>query len=105
VPDVARLRGEIQALMGNAYMQLGRWENARTCHLRDLDLAVSDEARSRALGNVGRVFAATGQADKAIEHWLDKLPLCAENPVETAWLCHEIGRAYLELGKPYPALE
>ena len=66
-------------------MALGKWDLARACHLRDLDLALTDEARSRALGNIGRLHAALGQFDKAVEHWLDKLPLVTA-PVEQAWL-------------------
>ena len=58
----------------------------------------NDDAKSRALDNLGRVFARQGNFDKAIESWETKLPM-AKSSLETTWLYHEIGRCNLELGK------
>lgn len=52
---------------------------------------------SRALENLGRVYARSGRFKEAIEVWEEKLPL-ASSDIEKAWLYHEIGRCYLELG-------
>ncbi len=57
----------------------------------------NDDGRSRALDNLGRVYARIGKFDLAVEHWKEKLPL-VKSPLEATWLYHEIGRCYLELG-------
>lgn len=56
-----------------------------------------EEAKSRALDNMGRVYARQGEYEKAINAWERKIPL-AKTPLETTWLYHEIGRCHLELG-------
>ena len=55
------------------------------------------EDKSRAYENLGRVYARNGKFKEAINVWEEKLPL-ASNDIEKAWLFHEIGRCYLELG-------
>ena len=55
------------------------------------------EGISRALENIGRVYARNGKYKEAVEVWEKKLPL-AESDLEKAWLYHEIGRCYLETG-------
>lgn len=57
----------------------------------------SVEDKSRAYENLGRVYARNGKFQEAINVWEQKLPL-ATNDIEKAWLFHEIGRCYLELG-------
>ena len=57
-----------------------------------------EESKSRALDNLGRVYARQGNFKQAISCWETKLPL-AKTPLETTWLYHEIGRCNLELGK------
>ncbi len=53
---------------------------------------------------MGRVYARNGKFKEAISVWEDKLPL-ASNDIEKAWLFHEIGRCYLELGNNDKACE
>lgn len=52
--------------------------------------------KSRALDNLGRVYAKAGEYGKAIDQWMDKMPL-VKSPLESTWLFHEIGRCHLEL--------
>ncbi|KAK2496869.1 hypothetical protein MC885_015312, partial [Smutsia gigantea] len=60
------------------------------------------DAKSRALDNIGRVFARVGKFQKAIDTWEEKIPL-AKSTLEKTWLFHEIGRCYLELGQAWQA--
>ena len=53
---------------------------------------------------MGRVYARNGKFQDAINTWEEKLPL-ATNDIEKAWLFHEIGRCYLELGNNQKACE
>ena len=54
------------------------------------------EAKSRALDNLGRLYAKRGEYTKAIDAWIEKLPL-SKSVLESTWLYHEIGRCHLEL--------
>ena len=54
------------------------------------------EAKSRALDNLGRLYAKQGEYTKAIDAWMEKLPFC-KSVLESTWLYHEIGRCHLEL--------
>uniref|UniRef100_A0A671QM53 Outer dynein arm-docking complex subunit 4 n=1 Tax=Sinocyclocheilus anshuiensis TaxID=1608454 RepID=A0A671QM53_9TELE len=68
-------------------------------HEKDLELAKKGDlmdSKSRALDNIGRVYARIGKFQQAIEVWEEKLPLACGG-LEKAWLFHEIGRCYLEL--------
>ena len=70
-------------------------------HKRELKIAEQNNLsieKSRALDNIGRVYARLGKFDSAIEAWTVKLPL-AESALEKAWLHHELGRCHFELGR------
>lgn len=56
------------------------------------------EAKSRALDNIGRVYARIGEFQNAIDVWEEKIPM-AKSSLEKTWLFHEIGRCYLELAR------
>lgn len=45
---------------------------------------------------MGRVHAKAGEYDRAIDKWMEKMPLI-KTPLESTWLFHEIGRCHLEL--------
>ncbi|KAB0397714.1 hypothetical protein E2I00_019163 [Balaenoptera physalus] len=60
------------------------------------------DAKSRALDNIGRVFARVGKFQQAIDTWEEKIPL-AKTTLEKTWLFHEIGRCYLELDQAWQA--
>ena len=59
-------------------------------------ISESKEAKSRALDNLGRLYAKMGEYTKAIDAWIEKLPL-SKSVLESTWLYHEIGRCHLEL--------
>ncbi|KAF4787492.1 hypothetical protein TURU_170275 [Turdus rufiventris] len=61
-------------------------------------LSALTDAVSRALDNIGHVYARIGKFQQAINTWEEKIPL-AQSSLEKAWLFHEIGRCYLELDK------
>ncbi|XDA72244.1 hypothetical protein R6Z07F_002533 [Ovis aries] len=72
---------------------------------KDLEIAKEydlPDAKSRALDNIGRVFARVGKFQQAIDTWEEKIPL-AKTTLEKTWLFHEIGRCYLELDQAWEA--
>ncbi|KAI4588906.1 hypothetical protein MJG53_003314 [Ovis ammon polii x Ovis aries] len=83
-------------LVGNLYSCIG---------MKDLEIAKEydlPDAKSRALDNIGRVFARVGKFQQAIDTWEEKIPL-AKTTLEKTWLFHEIGRCYLELDQAWEA--
>ena len=92
---------DVYSRLGNAYLELGDYNRALEYHNRDLRIAETKdftERRSRALDNLGRVYARSGQFPQAIQVWERKVPL-ATSPLEKAWLFHEIGQCQFGLGK------
>ncbi|XP_064843448.1 outer dynein arm-docking complex subunit 4 isoform X2 [Oncorhynchus masou masou] len=99
VPNKKEVLGNLHSCIGNSLIDLGKMDRALDNHLKDLDLARQcklPEAKSRALDNVGRVYARIGKFPQAINAWEEKIPL-ASGGLERTWLFHEIGRCYLEL--------
>ena len=103
--DELQNRAEIMATLyssiGNAYLEMNNFNKAMDYHERDLEIAKENEledAKSRALDNLGRVYARKGSFQKAIDVWSEKIPM-SKSPLESAWLFHEIGRCHLELGQ------
>ncbi|XP_013421204.1 tetratricopeptide repeat protein 25 isoform X2 [Lingula anatina] len=97
-PDIL---ANIHSCTGNAYLELNQYPQALEHHQKDYDLAEEHElpeAKSRAMDNLGRVYARMGEFQKAIDIWEQKLPL-SSSPLESTWLNHEVGRCLLELGK------
>ncbi|CAG5118865.1 unnamed protein product [Candidula unifasciata] len=102
-----QLASTLHSIMGNAYMELNDYENAIIHHSLDLAIAEQwyiDQAELRALDNLGRAYARNGEYQKAIDVWERKLPL-SKGQLEIAWLCHELGRCYLELDQTKVAKE
>ncbi|XP_076455502.1 outer dynein arm-docking complex subunit 4-like [Babylonia areolata] len=99
------LKAQLHSCMGNAYLELGQYDKALQHHQEDYDIGEKfdiEEAVSRGLDNLGRVYARKGDFEKAIKVWDTKLPL-SKTPLETTWLCHEIGRCHLEMDRPEKA--
>ncbi|XP_045065599.1 outer dynein arm-docking complex subunit 4 isoform X2 [Coregonus clupeaformis] len=99
VPNKKEVLGNLHSCIGNALIDLGEMDKALDSHQKDLDLARQcklPEAKSRALDNVGRVYARIGKFPQAIDAWEEKIPLACGG-LERTWLFHEIGRCYLEL--------
>ncbi|NXA74802.1 TTC25 protein, partial [Thryothorus ludovicianus] len=101
VPNKNELIGDLHSCIGNAQLAMGQMEAALHSHKMDLDSARQNaltDAVSRALDNIGHVYARIGKFQQAIDTWEEKIPL-AQSSLEKAWLFHEIGRCYLELDK------
>ncbi|XP_008833492.1 tetratricopeptide repeat protein 25 isoform X3 [Nannospalax galili] len=93
------LVGNLYSCIGNAQIELGQMAAALESHRKDLEIAKEYDlpnSKSRALDNIGRVFARVGKFQQAIDTWEEKIPL-AKTTLEKTWLFHEIGRCYLEL--------
>ncbi|NWV06291.1 TTC25 protein, partial [Ptilonorhynchus violaceus] len=101
VPNKNELIGNLHSCIGNAQLEMGQMEAALRSHKMDLDCARQNalpDAESRALDNIGHVYARIGRFQQAINTWEEKIPM-AKSSLEKAWLFHEIGRCYLELDK------
>ncbi|NXC18268.1 TTC25 protein, partial [Corythaeola cristata] len=101
VPNKNELIGNLHSCIGNAQLEMGQMEAALQSHKMDLEFARQSDlpdAISRALGNIGRVYARIGKFQHAIDTWEEKIPM-AKSSLEKTWLFHEIGRCYLELDK------
>ncbi|NXT04113.1 TTC25 protein, partial [Prunella fulvescens] len=99
VPNKNELIGNLYSCIGNAQLAMGQMEAALHSHEMDLEWARENtlpDAVSRALDNIGHVYARIGKFQQAINSWEEKIPL-AQSSLEKAWLFHEIGRCYLEL--------
>ncbi|XP_035424320.1 outer dynein arm-docking complex subunit 4 isoform X2 [Cygnus atratus] len=101
VPNKNELIGNLHSCIGNAQLEMGQMEAALQSHKMDLEFARQNnlpDAISRALDNIGRVYARIGKFMEAIDTWEEKIPM-AKSSLEKTWLFHEIGRCYLELDK------
>ncbi|KAM6450237.1 outer dynein arm-docking complex subunit 4 isoform 2-T2 [Liasis olivaceus] len=101
IPNRSELVGNLYSCIGNAHIEMGNMMAALQSHRLDLDIAKENnltDAISRALDNIGRVYARMGSFQEAIDTWEEKIPLVKSN-LEKTWLFHEIGRCYLELNK------
>lgn len=99
VPNKAEVVGNLYSCIGNAYLEMDNYDEALKYHEKDLKAAKkhdNKEAKSRALDNLGRLYAKSGEYTKAIDSWIEKLPL-SKSAIESTWLYHEIGRCHLEL--------
>uniref|UniRef100_A0A3B4ZZB4 Uncharacterized protein n=1 Tax=Stegastes partitus TaxID=144197 RepID=A0A3B4ZZB4_9TELE len=88
--------------MGNVWFDLGVVDKALEHHQKDLEVSEHKlpEPMSRALDNISRVYAQTGQFEVAIETyiWEKKVPLL-HGALEKTWLFHELSCCYLMLKK------
>ncbi|XP_076374178.1 outer dynein arm-docking complex subunit 4-like isoform X2 [Tachypleus tridentatus] len=107
LPNKAEILASVYSNIGSAHMESGDLESALQFHQKDLELGEQynlEESRSRAMDNIGRIFALRHELDKAIEVWEMKIPLCSL-AIEKTWLHHELGRCYLELNEHIKAKE
>ncbi|EMP40494.1 Tetratricopeptide repeat protein 25 [Chelonia mydas] len=101
IPNKNELIGNLYSCIGNAQIEMEQMGAALQSHKMDLEIARENDlpdAVSRALDNIGRVYARIGKFQQAIDTWEEKIPL-AKTSLEKTWLFHEIGRCYLELGE------
>ncbi|KAI9203623.1 uncharacterized protein BJ171DRAFT_623115 [Polychytrium aggregatum] len=103
-----KVTGEIYSIMGTIYFEMGVMSQAVHYHKKDFmvgrDLNLK-EAKSRALGNIGRVFVRLCKYPEAIRAFEEKLNYTSDPSIDRAWLLHDIGRCNLELGFPMVAAE
>lgn len=107
VPNKMEVIANLHSCIGNAHLELGSYDKAQEQHQIDYNLGEEhdmEEACSRGLDNLGRVYARKGDYSQAITVWEKKLPL-SKSALESTWLYHEIGRCYLEMGKYQTAKE
>ncbi|KAM4598220.1 outer dynein arm-docking complex subunit 4 [Polymixia lowei] len=105
IPNKKEVLGNLHNCIGNALIDLEDMEKALDHHRKDLELATQcdlPDAKSRALDNIGRVYARIGKFSQAIEVWEEKIAF-VRGDLEKSWLFHEIGRCYLELKRPTEA--
>ncbi|XP_074553010.1 outer dynein arm-docking complex subunit 4 [Halichoeres trimaculatus] len=98
-PRKKEVLGNLHSCVGNALTEMGDIEKALEHHQKDLELATEcnlPDAMSRALDNIGGLYAQVGEYTQAIEFWEKKIPLVCEG-LEKTWLFHEIGWCHLEL--------
>lgn len=99
LPNKDDILANLFSCKGNSYLEMGDLKKALRFHQEDYeiskDLAFLD-AKSRALDNLGRVHARSGNYQEAIDSWESKISL-TRSPLEATWLRHEIGRCYLEI--------
>ncbi|NXK15992.1 TTC25 protein, partial [Arenaria interpres] len=101
VPNKNELIGNLYSCIGNAQLEMGRLQAALQSHKMDLECARRSDlpdAISRALDNIGRVYARMGKFQQAIDTWEEKIPM-AKSSLEKTWLFHEIGQCYMELNQ------
>jgi len=94
------LTARVQSAQGTAHMLLGNMSDAIKYHKKDLQVAEEQkdiEGRNRACGNLGRVYCMKKDYQKAIDYWKMALET-TESQLERAWLYHDIGRCFYELG-------
>ncbi|XP_065555098.1 outer dynein arm-docking complex subunit 4 isoform X2 [Lathamus discolor] len=99
LPNRKELIADLYSRIGKAQLEMGQTEAALQSHRMDLEVARQHDlpdAVSRALENIGRVYASTRRFQPAIDTWEKKIPMVKSN-LEKTWLFHEIGRCYLEL--------
>ncbi|XP_034566972.1 tetratricopeptide repeat protein 25 [Notolabrus celidotus] len=99
VPKKKEVLGSLHSCIGNALTELGDIDKAMEHHQKDLELSTQcnlPDAMSRALDNIGGLYAQVGQYTQAIEFWEKKIPLVCGG-LEKSWLFHEIGWCHLEL--------
>ncbi|NWU94167.1 TTC25 protein, partial [Upupa epops] len=101
LPNKSQLMGDLYSCIGNTQLKLGQLEAALQSHRLDLETARQNHlpaAVSRALENMGRVYARAGRFQDAIDVWEEKIPM-ATSSLERSWLFHELGQCYLKLNE------
>ncbi|KAK3106467.1 hypothetical protein FSP39_020556 [Pinctada imbricata] len=107
IPNVMGIIAKLHSYIGNAAIENRDYVAALDHHHRDLQIGEEgddEEAMSRALGNLGRIYVFQNNHQKALELFSRKVPLC-KTRLETAWLYHEIGNCFLVLGQYKFAME
>eukprot|EP00117_Sycon_ciliatum_P003725 scpid27820/ scgid8391/ Tetratricopeptide repeat protein 25 len=100
LPDKLEVLANLNNTYGNALLDVGRYADALEAHKNDLEFSTkskSKEAVSRAHDNIGRAYAKLGRHKEAVAIWQKKVNMITSY-TEKAWVMHEMGRSYIELG-------
>lgn len=97
--------------LGNAYSELGKYEQAIEYHQRDLEIVQelkTLKGESTALGNLGADYQALGKYQKAIDYYQQQLKIAREEIKdlhEEGRVLNNLGTVYYELGAYNKAIE
>ncbi|CAH1788639.1 unnamed protein product [Owenia fusiformis] len=100
VPNKQEVIANLYSCIGNAYLEMASYDKSMDYHKKDKAIADKhdiEDAKSRSLDNIGRVYARRGDFKDAIEIWEEKLPM-AKSDLEKTWLYHEMGRCHFQIG-------
>ncbi|CAD5114516.1 DgyrCDS3640 [Dimorphilus gyrociliatus] len=98
---INELLSTVHSFIGLSYFDLKQFNGALKHHQKDLELSTQINHKkntSRAMDNLGQVYARMKKYKKAIQIFGSKEGY-RKTPLEAAWLYHEMGRCYLELDK------
>jgi CHAT domain-containing protein len=103
-----RLEAPIETLLGGAYDVLGEIAKSHAHYERARVLAgrLNDKlTQGSAFNNIGKLHHDAGDFQRALDYYLQALPLFAESPQRRAITLNNIGVAYSSLGEPERALD
>ena len=102
-----RLEASIQTVVGGAHDVLGNIGESREHYQRAITLAhgVSTSTEASALNNIGKLYSDAGDFQKALDYYLQALPLFNDLPNQRAITLNNIGVAYSNLGEFEKALD
>ncbi|KAJ0058311.1 hypothetical protein NL108_013182, partial [Boleophthalmus pectinirostris] len=101
VPDKNEFSEIVHRCIGNAHFKLGDLDKALDHYRKDLEFGNKCKLRadrSRALDDMGRVYAQMGQLEQAIECQEKRIPW-VHDAEEKIWVFYELGCLYLELNR------
>lgn len=103
-----RLEAQIETFLGGTYGDLGEIARSHAHHERARVLAgrAGDNlTQGSAFNNIGNLHSNAGNYQKALDYFLQALPLFNESPARRAITLNNIGVAYSSLGEPERALD
>ncbi|KAI0207666.1 hypothetical protein LSAT2_007647 [Lamellibrachia satsuma] len=111
-PSVDRFRqdafnADVHGLIGRIYFEVNQLRKALTHCIKSKDLAIKSDVKAcqlRALENLGRIYICQHDYKSAVQQWILKLDII-DDAEERAWLCHDIGRCYMEMEQFTEVLE
>ncbi|EGD72188.1 hypothetical protein PTSG_00210 [Salpingoeca rosetta] len=102
--DEREIVGLAHSLKGASLYAKENYQEALKEHTMDLDVSVEDRYRMRALCQIARCNAIIGELREAASAWVQAAGMQIGD-LTAAWLHHELGRCYLELGDVNEALD
>lgn len=103
-----RLEAPIETFLGGSYDLLGEVAKSRQHFDRARVLARSlndTPTQGSAFNNIGKLYNDAGDYQRALDYYLQALPLFSESPPRRAITLNNIGASYNSLGEPERALD